>query len=471
MYFGSLLKSTLKENKIPVTHFASAMKLNRVAVYSVFNGEKHLSEDTFNRVLETFPFTPEQETELLRAFRLSTFSRKKLEGMEFLVDEIARIGKAPDCGEIEKEPLDFSNESAILSSEAQYHSAIEALLKIESEHGKSTVYTNYSFFDEPADKITFDFISQDDCPLSIRHTIVKGNKDNLKERLRNGFASIKFAVRGHVTDIAEENEQTYTFPVHFAGEHATVMFDPRTGHGFFTTNGPVVRAYYISAASRDSERPQLNRFIDDPFELKSITEPLMMSPHIIFESNVPICYFTERDVLDETLKKGLPNREIILSAFWNHLLICRSIKAPTIFLKSAIKVFAQKGKSYEAPNTFLNFISVKNRKKILLETKESILKDDSSIFIVDDGMINICENFEVYNFDRCTMVAYVTDKPGCDFIGSGLFTVNDSSFLPLLNDFYDYLIVNDYLLSKAEAAKALDEGIALCDEMIEKGIE
>lgn len=471
MHFGSLLKSTLKENKIPVTRFASAMKLNRVAVYSVFNGEKQLSEDTFNRVLETFSFTPEQETELFRAFRLSGFSREKLELMKFITKEISLVGKAPDCGEIEKEPLDFSNESTILSNKAQYYSAIEALLKIESEHGKSTVYTNYSFFDEPADKITFDFISQADCPLSIRHSIVKGNKDNLKERLRNGFASIKFAVRGHVTDIAEENEQTYAFPVHFAGEHATVMFDPRTGHGFFSTNEPVVRAYYISAASRDSERPQLNRFIDDPFELKSISEPLMMFTRIFFESTLPVCCFCGKEALDETLRKDLPNREMVLSACWHHLFILRNPTFPILFVKSAIKNFVKSGKCDDVPTTFFDIVSVENRKKLLLEARKMILKDGSNFFIVDDGQVNINEIFHIYNFDRCTMVAFVTDKPGCDFVGSGFFTVYDSSFLTLLNDFYDYLIVNDYLLSKAEAVKAIEEGIALCDEMIENGMD
>ncbi len=471
MLFGSLLQTTLKEKGIPVSRFADSIGLNRVAVYSVFNGKKKISEDTFERILKTYNFSPEEETELFRAFRLSSFSREKLELMEFIRKEIVFIGKSPNCILPERMPLDLSKDSIVLSSKADYYSAIEALLKRESENGRSTVYTNYSFFDEAADKIIFDFVNCENCPLSIRHTIVKGTENNIKERLRNGFASIKFAKRGHYTDVAEPDEPTFAFPTHFVGENATIMYDPKTENGFFTTKPSIVKAYYISAAKRDSKRPPFNRFIENPFELKNIMEPLMLSTHVIFESHMPLCFFTDREILDDTLKQDIPHREMVLSAFWSHLLVCHQMTMPIIFVRSAIKDFVKSGKSFEAPDLYLNRISVPNRKKILLEAKERITEKNSNVLIADDSRLEIDEIVEVYNFDRCTMVAFVIDKPDCDFMGSGSFTVNASSFLPLLNDFYDYLIVNDCLLSKEEAAKAFDEGIAICDEMIAKGIE
>ena len=471
MLFGSLLQTTLKKKGIPVSRFADSIGLNRVAVYSVFGGKKNISEDTFAKILQMYNFSSKEETELLRAFRLSSFSREKLELMKFIQKEIAFIGKSPNCVVPERSPLDLSSDSIILSSSSDYYAAIEALLKIENENGKSIIYTNYSFFDEIADKIVFDFINDTSSLLSIRHTIVKGTDKNIKERLRNGFASIKFAKLGHFTDIAEPDEPTFAFPTHFVGENTTIMYDPRTENGFFTTKSSVVKAYYISAAKRDSKRPPFNRFIENPFELKSVTEPLMLSTHLIFESHMPLCFFTSREILDETLKAEVPNREMVLSAFWSHLIVCRNMNVPTIFVKSSIKSFVESGKSFEAPDLFLNRISVQNRKKILLEAKEKIVGGKTNIFIADDSRLEIDENVEVYSFDRCTMVAFVIDKPGCDFMGSGSFTVSANSFLSLLNDFYDYLVVNDFLLSKEEAEKAFDEGIALCDEMIAKGIE
>lgn len=466
MNFGSLLKRTLKENKIPTTHFADDLGFNRVAVYSVFNGEKIPNEETFDRILKTYKFTTAQKDNLTRAYRLALFSEEKLELMEFIKNEIKFIGKTPECEIPKLKKFDLSNGDAVLSGREDYYGAIAALLKIENEKGKSTVYTNYSFFDEVADKLVYDFIKSEGCGVSIRHTIVRGNENNLRERLRNGFASIKFAKLGQFIDIAEPDEPTFAFPYHFVGENATVMYDPKNENGFFTTKKPVTGAYYISAAKRDSKRQVFNRIIENPFELKSISEPLMLTTHTIFESYMPLCFFTEKAILDEALVENIPNRDMILSSFWSHLLICRKINAPLIFTKSSIKKFAETGKSYEAPSTFIKTISPENRKRIILETKKQLLEERYPHLIADDSKLNVSETMEVYSFDRCTMVAFVVEKPGCEFFGSGSFTVSDKSFLSLLTDFYDYLIVNDCILSKSETAKALDEGVAICDEII-----
>jgi len=469
MYFGSLLKEVLKENKIPVTRFAEKIGLNRVAVYSVFNGEKAISQEVFDRIIKTYNFSPKQNTELFRAFRLLSFSREKLELMEFIRSEVKVIGKSPLCPSPEIEPLDLSKGSVFLSGRKAYYCAVAAFLKNESE--SKVIYTNYSFFDEQADKLVYDFICGENCRFSVRHTIVRGNGENIRERLRNGFASIKFAKRGHFTDVAEADEATFAFPTHFVGEKTTIMYDPKNENGFITTNESVVKAYCISAAKRDEKRPEFNRFIESSFELKNIMEPLMMSPHVIFESHMPVCYYTSRKILDETLRDDIENREVVLSSFWSHLSICRNIKAPTIFVQSAIKRFAENGQSLAAPEKLLKKISAENRKAILLEAKRQILSGESPALVADDGVLNIDENIEVYNFDRSTLVSYVADGPNGGFIGSGLFSVNDRSFLPLLNDFYDYLVVNDFLLSKKEIEKAFDEGIEICDKIIQNSKE
>ena len=467
MHFGSLLKATLKEMKIPTSHFADDLGFNRVKVYSVFNGKKLPSEETFERILNAYKFSSVQKDDLTRAFRLDSFSKEKLETMEFIRSEIKLIGKSPACKLPKLKELDLSKDSVVLSSKEDYYNALLTLLSIENKNENSIVYTNYSFFDEPTDKIVYDFVCGKNSKVAIRHTIIRGNENNLPNRLRNGFASIKFAKLGHFIDIAEPDEATFAFPCHFVGKSATIMYDPKNENGFFTTKESVTHAYFISAAKRDSKRPVFNRFIENPFELKSITEPLMMSTRMIFESHMPLCFFTEKDILDDTLRPEVPNREIVLSAFWSHLLVCMGIECPKVFTKSSIRAFAETGKSYEASNVFLKYISPENRKRIFLEIKEYILNAENPILIAEDSHLNIDEVMEVFSFDRSTLVAFVVDKPGCDFVGSGSFIVNDNSFLSLLSDFYDYLIVNDFLLSKSEAAKAIDEGIAICDKLIQ----
>ena len=48
MEFGELLKKTLKENKVKITHLSSLIGMNRMAVYAVFNGEKSGTKNTID---------------------------------------------------------------------------------------------------------------------------------------------------------------------------------------------------------------------------------------------------------------------------------------------------------------------------------------------------------------------------------------------------------------------------------------
>ena len=464
MDFGTLLKATLKKNNIPVSRFTKDIGFNHVAIYSVFKNKRKLTEEAFEKILSSYPFSEREKLSLERAFRLSRFESERFEMMTFIKNELEMAGKTPDCTPEKSKSLDFSNESVFLSGRAEYNAAVEALLKTVNTADNPVVYTNYSYFDAETDKIVYDFAKSKDCRLVIKHSITKGTKDNMKERIHNGFSSIKFAKLGHITSIAPQDDPPFALSAHFISEKAIVMYDEKSQKGFFSAAETVVKAYYLSAAKRDSAKKPLNREFESPLELKSFTEPIMdKEEQIVIESHMPICCFADRDILDETLKKDIPAREIILSAFWNHLLICKKLSFPSLFTQSSIKDFLESGKSYEAPETFLNRISVPNRKRILTEIKKELLREDSRYCVIRDSSLRVPENIAINSHNRSVTVFYMLEKPGCDFLGSGAFSVYGEEFSSLLSDFYDYLFVNDFFLSKEELEKEFDSAIAQCD--------
>ena len=417
----------------------------------------------FEKILASYPFSKQEKLNLERAFRLSQFESERFEMMAFIKTEFEKLGKAPDCTPEKSENLDFSRPSIFLSGRADYNAAVETLLKRENTAENAVVYTNYSYFDEQTDKIVYDFVKNDSCRLVIRHSVIKGTGDNVKERLHNGFAGIKFAKLGHITSVGPRDEPPFALSTHFIGEKSVVMYDEKTHCGFFSTEETVVRAYCLSAAKRESARTPLNRVFENAFELKSFTEPMMSKNDlIIIESTLPVRYFTKCDILDETLKKDIPEREVILSSFWNHLLICRSLSNPSVFTQSSIRHFLESGKSYEAPEIFLNNISVLNRRRILAEAKKELLGEDSRFSVIRDSSFEISEKISVASGPHSVSVFYMVEKPGCDFLGSGVFTVYGEEFSSLLGDFYDYLFVNDFFLSKEELEKELDSAVAQC---------
>ena len=463
MDFGALLKATLKKHEIPVIRFTGDIGFNRVAIYSVFKNKRELPKEVFEKILASYPFSKQEKLNLERAFRLSQFESERFEMMAFIKTEFEKLGKAPDCTPEKSENLDFSRPSIFLSGRADYNAAVETLLKRENTAENAVVYTNYSYFDEQTDKIVYDFVKNASCRLVIRHSVIKGTGENVKERLHNGFASIKFAKLGHITSVGSRDEPPFALSTHFIGKKSVLMYDDKTQCGFFSTEETVVRAYCLSAAKRESARKPLNRVFENAFELKSFTEPMMSKNDlIIIESALPVRYFTKCEILDETLKKDIPEREVILSSFWNHLLICRSLSNPSVFTQSSIRHFLESGKSYEAPEIFLNNISVLNRRRILDEAKKELLSEESRFSVIRDSSFEISEKISVASSPHSVSVFYMVEKPGCDFLGSGVFTVYDEEFSSLLGDFYDYLFVNDFFLSKEELEKELDSAVAQC---------
>lgn len=464
MDFGTLLKATLKKNNIPVSRFTEDIGFNHVAIYSVFKNKRKLTEEVFEKILSSYPFSKREKLSLERAFRLSRFESERFEMMTFIKNELEMAGKAPDCTPEKSKSLDFSTESVFLSGRAEYNAAVEALLKTVNTADNPVVYTNYSYFDAETDKIVYDFARSKDCRLVIKHSITKGTKDNMKERIHNGFSSIKFAKLGHTTSIAPQDEPPFALSDHFIGEKAVVMYDAKTRKGFFSTAETVVKAYYLSTAKRDSAKKPLNREFENALELKSFTEPIMdKDEQIVIESHLPVCCFVEQDILDETLKKDIPAREVILSAFWSHLLICKNLSNPSVFTQGCIKSFLESGKSFEASEALLNRISVPNRRRILAEMKKELLREDSRFCVIRDSSLSIPENIAINSHNRSVTVFYMLEKPGCDFIGSGTFSIYGEEFSSLLGDFYDYLFVSDFFLSKEELEKEFDSAIAQCD--------
>lgn len=463
MDFGPLLKATLKKHGIPVSRFTEEIGFNRVAIYSVFKNKKKLPVEFFEKILSSCPFSKSEKLNLERAFRLSQFENERFEMMAFIKDEFEKVGKAPDCAAEKSKDLDFSCASVLLSSREDYNAAVDALLNAVNAAENPVVYTNYSYSDEQTDKIVYSFAKSKNCRLILRHSIAEGTKDNMKERIHNGFASIKFAKLGHTTSIAPQGDPSFALSAHFIGEKAVVMFDTKTNSGFFSREETVVKAYFLSAAKREAVRKPLNRTFESPFELKSFTEPIMaQKEQIAIEVRMPICFFTGRDILEETLKSDIPAREIVLSAFWNHLLICKKASNPLIFTQNGIREFLESGKSYEASDAFLNRISVSNRRRILIQAKKQLLSEDSRYCVIRNSSLNVFENISVSSHNRSVTVFYVIEKPGCDFLGSGAFTVHGDEFSSLTMDFYDYLFVNDFFLSKEELEKELDCAIEQC---------
>ncbi len=473
MEFGPLLKSVLKENHIYVSHFAEDIGYNRVAIYSVFNGEKQLPEKVFRLILEKYDFSAAQQAQLIRAFHNDSMSEEKNKLMKFNLEQLEALGKKPTLLPISLRNIDVSAGGIFLAGSSDYYSALSAFLENEAQEKETKIYTNYSFFDLQADDIVYSFIlGKNSRDFLIHHTVRFDDAISAKEKLRSIYGCIKFAKEGHETNVASIEVSDYAFSTYFIGKRSVLLYDDRNDFGFLTTEEATVKAYIFSAVKHEAAETSLTRFTKSPFELKSILQPNQSQMLSYFSFFFPLCLFSPKDMLDNTLKKEVPNREMILSACWNHLKYCQETDQPGMFTQLGTEKFFESGKTFEASNLILKKVSFEDRKRAFEILKDHFQKPNCKFTMLNSNLFKIDSDIEIEVYEGGVIFNFpVNFREDGDYIGAGLIFTTDQEICDLFKEFREYLIANGYALSAEFVENFLDNLISQCDAAIEEQSE
>ncbi len=466
MNFGALLKATLKENSIPVSHFAEAIGYNRVAIYSVFKGEKSLPENVFKEMLEKYDFSPSQRALLTREFYNDSMDEKTSELIRFFLSELACIGEEPSSIMLPFRELDTSVGGVFLAGSVDYYSAIRTFLENESLEKGAVIYTNYSFFDIQADKIVYDFIKERSCEdILIRHTVRPNDVTPLNERIRNICASVKFARLGHITSLAGENVGDYAFSTYFIGKTSILLYDNSHEFGFLSTEKTAVSAYILAAEKCEADETPLTRFTKNPFELKSILQTYQLEIHSAFDSDFSLHYFTTPDILENTLKKEILNREQILSACWGHVEYCQEFHMKSLIMSQrGLLRFFEDGKAFDASDLLLNRVSFADRKKAFENYKNRLKDPDFCVKMLNSDLVPTTGNFSVEVYDGGVLFAFdAKNRPDGDYLGASFLILMDPELSAVFKKIPEYLEVNGCLLPNSFVENLLENLINQCE--------
>ena len=465
MNFGALLKATLKENGIPVSHFAEEIGYNRVAIYSVFNGEKSLPEKTFKEILEKYDFSSSQRNDLLREYYNDSMDEETGELIRFFLSELSTIGEEPSTLMLPRRKLDVLEGGVFLAGSVDYYSAIGTFLENEASDKGTVIYTNYSYFDVQADRIVYDFIKDKSCDdILVRHTVKPNGATPLNERIRNLCAGVKFAKLGHITSVAGDDVSDYAFSTYFIGKKTILLYDNTHEFGFLSTEKTAVSAYILAAMKRETDETPLTRFTKSPFELKSIIQTYQLEIHSAFDSDFPLHYFTTFDILDNTLRKDIPNRELVLSACWNHMEYCQVVRMGIITSQRGLLRFFENGKAADASDMLLKRVSYEDKKKAFEIYKEKLKDSDFTFRMLNSDLIPTAADFSVEVYNNGVLFAFTADnRPDGDYMGASFVLSMDPELSAVLKAIPEYLEVNGCLLPNSFVEGLLDNLIAQCD--------
>lgn len=467
MEFGELLKKTLKENKVKITHLSSLIGMNRMAVYAVFNGEKKLPENIFNLILEKIEFSPAQAAELSRLYYINRISKERTKQLKTLKAEFESAGRAPFSPVMMFRDITPSPQGVFLLGALDYYSAVKAFLESETAGNECEIFTNYSFLDTQVDCIVYDFICKNKPEFKLVHTVRMDSDVPIEERLRNIFASVKFGKLGHPVFIANKEKNTVSFSTHFIGKKTVLQYDPQNECGFLSAEPAVISAYRLVASrNRQGEKP-LTAYSDNAFELRSVLQPFQLSVSAVIEFKFPAALFATPDILETALKKTVPDRNVIFSAFQSHISLFQKLAPCTLFSQHGIQSFARTGLVYDASPFYLDPISLSNRKALLERYKKNIAESGYSLKILNSNSLQLFEGCELEIFESGFALMFFNDsKPGGDFSGGCYILLDDKEIADLFKDFYNYTLLSESVISQEYAQHLVNDLISQCEAAI-----
>ena len=468
MEFGALLKKTLKELSVPVTRLSADTGCTRVFLYSVFNGERKLSEDIFELILNTYNFSPLQASELKRLFYLENLGESQKELLGILKDELEMMGKVRPVSPFPTREIAVCSEGTTIVGSVEYYSVIAAFLKNEALLDNNVIYTNYSFFDIQTDCMLYDFAkSTVQNHIKIKHTVRMGDDIDIKERIRNVFSSVKFAKLGHITNASTGGKKNFTFATYFIGTKTVLQYDNENECGFLTGEEAVVNAFRLAATQNEKNKTVLTGFSESALDLKNILTPLQKNMISFLDFRFPANIYTTKKILSETLKEGIPYRDFIIEEFWNHLKKVQKANPKGLFSQLGIQRFAQDGRASDASSLFLHPISIENRIELFKRYKESISKSDDYLKIMNSDAVRVTEHCALEIYKNGFSVLFCSEvNPNEDFIGGCYIIYNDAELSKLISDFEEYIVLSDGTLSKKYAELLIDDLIGQCEAVI-----
>lgn len=471
MEFGALLKKTLKENSVPVTRLSSDIGCTRVSLYSVFNGEKKLSEDTFKFILNTYDFSPLQASELKRLFYLENIGESQKELLFVLKDELETTGKIRPFLSLPLKEIAVCNEETTIVGSAEYYSAIAAFLENEALCKNNVIYTNYSFFDIQADNMLYDFaINNKENDVLIKHTVRMGGDIDIKERLHNVFSSVKFAKLGHITNASTGGKKNFTFATYFIGAKTVIQYDNENECGFLTGEKAIVDAFRLAAMKNEKKKTVLTGFCESVLDLKEILTPLQKNMVSFLDFRFPANIFTTKKILSETVKDNVPYRDFVIEEFWNHLKKVQSSTPHGLFSQLGLQRFARDGIASDASPEFLHPISTENRIVLFKKYKESVVKNNYCLKIMNSDAVRVTEHFAIEIYKDGFSVLFCSEVNSKEnFIGGCYIIYHDAELSKLFTDFEEYIVLSDGTLSKKYAELLIDDLIGQCESVINNG--
>lgn len=470
--FLEMLSSAIKSHGITIYSLAAESGIERSYLSKILSGKRSMSTENFSSIMESVPFSLEEDKALRDGFIAETYGKDRFENYIDIIKNISELTniKYRNSNAI-KVSLDLNGETVSFASSKDFANIIEAVIdgEMTAEAENSRIYTNID------SEILFDTIKKypQNPKLDFRQIIAIGTDSNAYSQIMS--RTLKFGILRYptnyynITDSAERINSL--FPYYLISSDICVFADSELKEGYVIKNKAVADAH---AERFQSVLKNTDSYID---RISDIMESKEHHANILkngcehaYAIETCFCppFFMTRDMWEQIAKPDVPNREFLIDSTYEYYCHFRGCinKFTTVISKNGLMSFVKNGVVSQMPREYALPLTPENRLKVLEGFREYYQKENNRLVFIKENVFNIADSIDVEVFDNRNtqnainmLLAIDSEGQPMKFVGNFCFKISDKNTIVDFLEFIDCFTVSGICYTEEESLAILDEEI------------
>ena len=479
--FSRTLSDIIKNKKTPVYAVAKKSGIDRSHLSRALTGERNLSPEAFDRLVQTLELTPSEDRKLRLFYVAENFGDHRYGKYVDFINKLSRLDEAFTNVKETKNgiriSLDFEGNILRFSDRLETANALNYVVgkELAENDERSRIYTNL-----PA-KIIFPTLRKNAEKLpsgfDFRHLIAISNEKEYD--LDVIFNIVRFMDYGCITryynaPTSPEEHVDLLYPYYVITREFTFLISGDFEKSFIVKDEEFAEENADAFIEKEKNTKKYVNIYEDVLDCKENCREIHSLGFDTLMSFGTFCatLYMSEDMWEQIAKPDLPGRDyLIRSTYEYYQSFAKAFKNISfVYTKESIDEFAETGIVKNIPIEYAVPLTHANRVKVLAKFRKFIT--DSNFRVVKDGYLGNIKNvsIEVYKSENEDTKKHLTffsetENAPTHYLGNVGCNIDEQNTIEDFLEFTRYFLVSGACYNLSESVAIIDDAIEKCKGM------
>lgn len=472
MTVGELVNQAIEESGMSKTQFAKAVEINKSFILRVISGEKDLSKNLLDKILEIKQVSMGTKDDLKAKYYELKYGKEAFNDITYFINKVNLFEE--ECGlresifvrsELFDKVIFGGNYCYCTTSKTETYEVISYIAKRVVSKDNSIFYSNFSPAQSRLSLILFSIFYERDYSLNLDFShIVNVNKESARCMIEAAFDAFRWSEACLNTNTVSSSElpEGLLFPYYIITDEAVLNFNEECSNMVVITDKSVV-SFNIEKFNqiRRDYTPLLDEVMDEisPFNNGLLTKNVLKHT---YDGSLCLMQFTDTDILEKVFRQDVDHRGFLIKGVRIYFQFIFGNRPRQYMTRKSLTDFAMDGDLKVVTDKYISKLPPELRKKVLTNLREN----PDNIYLLDDEKWNIHKNLNIHFYNRNLMMTFFPSNPHSDLYAYILtYSFKNSSKLEMLcKNIAEFIDQSDMYLSQEYLKAKIDELIELCEE-------